>query len=250
MPADEALAGPGGHVPPSDSLPLVLVPGLITSPRLYAPQLPALWQYGPVVIADNTAGTTAGEIASAILATAPPRFALAGLSMGGYIAMEIMRQAPHRVAKLALLDTTARADTPAQTQRRQEQIAISRAGRFSEIAGQQWPLLVSPANLGNNDLWETVRLMAAETGAGAFIRQQQALISRPDSRPDLAAIDCPTMVLVGEHDRLTPPDLAAEIADGIPAAWLVTIPGAGHLSTLEQPGLVTSALEHWLRRAA
>ena len=235
-----------GHVPPAAALPVVLVPGLITSPRLYAGQLPALWRFGPVTIADNTSAGTVGEMAGRILAAAPPRFALAGLSMGGYLALEIMRQAPERVAKLALLDTSARPDTPAQTQRRQAQIAKTRAGNFAEVVAEQWPLYVSPASLGNQALWAVVRLMAEEAGPDAFIRQQHALIARPDSRPHLAAITCPTLVLVGDSDALTPPEMSEEIAAAIPGARLVVIPGSGHLSTLEQPGLVTAALTEWL----
>ncbi len=247
MSAEAEGPAPGqGHVPPAAALPIVLLPGLLTSPRLYAGQLPALWRFGPVTIADNTSASTVGGMASRILATAPPRFALAGLSMGGYLAMEIMRQAPQRVAKLALLDTSARPDTAAQSERRQAQIAKTRAGNFGEVVAEQWPLYVSPAARGNQALQAVVRLMAGEAGPDAFIRQQQALIARPDSRPHLAAISCPTLVLVGDSDLLTPPELSGEIADGIPGARLVTIPGSGHLSTLEQPGLVSAALTEWL----
>jgi pimeloyl-ACP methyl ester carboxylesterase len=238
-----------GHVPPAAALPLVLVPGLLTSPRLYAAQLPALWRFGPVTLADNTAAGSMGGIASSILAAAPPRFALAGLSMGGYLALEIMRQAGDRVAKLALLDTSARPDTPQQTERRRAQIAKTQAGRFAEIPGEQWPLLVSPASRDSGELWDIVRTMAEETGPDAFIRQQLAIMSRPDGRPHLGAITCPTLVMVGDTDALTPPELADEIAAAITGARLVVVPGSGHLSTLEQPALVTEALVEWLSTA-
>lgn len=249
MPADQKAPGPQatqGHVPPAQALPLLLVPGLITSPRLYTGQLPALWRFGPVTVADNTHSDTIEGAASGILATAPPRFALAGLSMGGYIALEIMRQAPDRVARLALLDTSARPDTPAQRERREGQIARTRAGRFAEIPGEQWPLLVHPGSLEDQRLRKIVELMAWETGPDAFIRQQRAIMSRPDSRPHLAAIRCPALVLVGDRDQLTPPELAAEMADGIAGARLVVVPGSGHLSAIEQPDLVTAALLEWL----
>lgn len=229
-----------------ETLPVVLVPGMLTSPRLYTEQLPALWRLGPVMVADNTRGETFGQIATAILAAAPPRFALAGLSMGGGLALAIMRQAAGRVAKLALLDTTARPDTPEQTARRQVLIRKSRAGRFAEVPGDLWPVLVAPARLGDSRVREIVQLMAEETGPEAFIREQGALISRPDSRPGLSSICCPTLVLVGEHDAITPPEVSAEIAAAIPGARLVVIPGSGHLSTIEQPGMVTQALVHWL----
>jgi pimeloyl-ACP methyl ester carboxylesterase len=231
----------------TDPLPIVLVPGLLTSPRLFSEQLPALWHHGPVTIADTTRDTTIAAIASRILAHAPPRFALAGLSMGGYISFELARQAPGRIDRLALLDTSARPDTPELTQRRQAQIALARGGRFAEVADQQFPLLLHPSRQGDPAARELVRLMAAETGAEAFIRQQQAIIGRVDSRPGLGAIACPTLVLVGDGDQLTPPELSAEIAGNIPGARLVVVACAGHLTPLDQPEEVTKALVEWLQ---
>jgi pimeloyl-ACP methyl ester carboxylesterase len=231
----------------TEPLPIVLVPGLLTSPRLYAAQLPALWQHGPVTIADNTRDDTIAAIVSRILADAPPRFALAGLSMGGYICFEIVRQAPDRVDRLGLLDTSARPDTPELTGRRQAQIALARGGRFAEVADQQFPLLIHPSRQGDPSARELVRLMAEETGPEAFIRQQQAIMGRVDSRPGLGAIDRPTLVLVGDCDQLTPPELSAEIAGGIPGARLVVVAGSGHLTPLDQPEEVTKALVEWLQ---
>jgi pimeloyl-ACP methyl ester carboxylesterase len=231
----------------AEPLPIVLVPGLLTSPRLYAAQLPALWQHGPVTIADNTRDDTIAAIASRILADAPPRFALAGLSMGGYICFELARQAPDRVDRLALLDTSARPDTPEVTGRRQAQIALARSGGFAEVADQQFPLLIHPSRHGDPAVRKLVRLMAEETGPEAFIRQQQAIIGRVDSRPGLGAIDRPTLVLVGDSDLLTPPELSAEIAGGIPGARLVVVAGSGHLTPLDQPEEVTKALVEWLQ---
>jgi pimeloyl-ACP methyl ester carboxylesterase len=115
-------------------LPVVLVPGLTCSARLYADQIPALWRLGPVTVADHTRDDSIAAVARRILAAAPPRFALAGLSMGGYIAFEIMRQAPERVAKLALLDTSARGEAPEQTERRKAVIALAKSGRYAEVA--------------------------------------------------------------------------------------------------------------------
>jgi len=230
----------------SEPLAIVLIPGLLCSARLYGEQLPALWRYGPVVLADHTRGDSMAAIARQILAAAPSRFALIGLSMGGYLSFEIMRQAPDRVLRLALLDTTVRADTPEQSARRRAQMAVVREGRFGEIPDAQFPVWVHPARAHDEGLRRIVRLMAEDTGAEAFIRQQTALLSRPDSRPGLAAIRCPTLVLVGDGDQATPPDRAAEIAAGIAGARLVTVPGCGHLSTLERPADVTRALLEWL----
>jgi pimeloyl-ACP methyl ester carboxylesterase len=230
----------------SESLPIVLVPGLNCSARLYAEQIPALWRFGPVMVADQRRDDSIAAIARRILAAAPPRFALAGLSMGGYIAFEIMRQAPQRVAKLALLDTGARPETPEQTQARWPRIELAEAGRFAEVADVQFPLLVHRQRHGDEALKRLVRAMAEETGPDAFLRQQQAIIGRPDSRPGLSANACPTLVLVGDGDELTPPALAQEIAAGIPGARLVVIPECGHLSTLERPQAVTEALVEWM----
>jgi pimeloyl-ACP methyl ester carboxylesterase len=230
----------------ADPLPTVLIPGLTCSARLYAEQIPALWRFGPVTVADHTRDDSMAAIARRILAAAPPRFALAGLSMGGYIAFEIMRQAPDRVAKLALLDTGARAETPEQTERRKIVIALAKSGRYAEVPEIAFPLYVHRNRHQDAALKETVRLMAVETGVEAFLRQQQAIIGRPDSRPGLGAIKCQTLVLVGDGDEATPPELAREIAGAIGGARLAVIADCGHLSTLEQPEKVTAALVDWM----
>jgi pimeloyl-ACP methyl ester carboxylesterase len=231
-----------------NSLPIVLVPGLNCSARLYADQIPALWQFGPVTVADHRRDGSMAAIAGRVLAAAPPRFALAGLSMGGYIAFEILRQAPDRVAKLALLDTGAGAEVPERTAQRKPLMQLAQQGRFADITDDQFPLLAYRKRHGDAALKATVRAMNEETGPEAYCRQQQAIISRPDSRPGLAAIGCPTLVLVGDDDQLTPPVLAREMAAGIPGARLVVVPECGHLSTLERPQAVTAALVDWMRR--
>jgi pimeloyl-ACP methyl ester carboxylesterase len=230
-----------------DALPVVLVPGLTCSARLYAEQIPALWRFGPVIVADHTRDDSMASIARRILAGAPPRFALAGLSMGGYIAFEIMRQAPQRVARLALLDTGARAETPEQTERRKVVIALAKSGRYAEVPDIAFPIYVHRNRLNDADLKRTVRMMAEETGVDAFLRQQQAIMSRPDSRPGFSSIKCLTLVLVGDGDEATPPELAREIAGATTGARLVMIADCGHLSTLEQPEKVTAALVDWMK---
>jgi len=230
----------------TESLPVVLIPGLLCTPRLYGEQLPALWRFGPVTVADHTRDESVEAAAQRILADAPRRFALVGLSMGGYIAFAIMRSSPDRVDRLALLDTTARADAPEQSDRRRAQIALARSGRFAEVVDQLFPVWVHRSHRGDEALRRTVAGMAEDTGPEAFVRQLTTIMTRPDSRPGLAAIRCPTLVLVGDGDEATPPDRAAEIASGIRAARLVTIPESGHLSPLEQPRQVTRALTEWL----
>jgi pimeloyl-ACP methyl ester carboxylesterase len=230
----------------TDALPTVLVPGLNCSARLYAEQIPALWRFGPVIVADHTRDDTLAAIARRILAAAPPRFALAGLSMGGYISFEIMRQAPERVAKLALLDTGARAETPEQTKARLPRIELAKHGRVAEVADVQFPVLVHKSRHSDEALRRLVRTMGEEIGAEVFLRQQTAVMARPDSRPGLAAITCPTLVVVGDGDVLTPPALAREIAAGIRGARLLVIPECGHLPTIERPEAVTKAMVEWM----
>jgi pimeloyl-ACP methyl ester carboxylesterase len=229
-----------------EPLPILLIPGLNCSARLYADQIPALWRFGPVTVADHTRDDSMDAIAAGILAAAPPRFALAGLSMGGYLALAIMRQAPQRVQKLALLDTSARPESPEQTARRKPQIALAQNGRFAEVPALQFPFFVHRNRQGDDALRTRVRLMAEETGAEAFLRQQHALITRADARPLLATIKCPTLVLVGDGDELTPPALSRELADGIAGSRLVIVADCGHLSTMERPEAVNRALVEWM----
>ncbi len=230
----------------TESMPVVLVPGLLCSPLLYANQIPALWPFGPVMVADHRRDDSMDGIARRILAAAPPRFALAGLSMGGYISYAILRAAPERVTRLALLDTGSRADLPEQSERRRAQIELARTGRFAEVPEAFWPLFVHKNRQGDAALKKIILQMAQDTGPEAFIRQQTAIIARPDSRPDLPKIKCPTVIIVGADDALTPPKLSEEIAAAIPNSRLVTIPDSGHLSTLERPDAVNKALVEWM----
>lgn len=226
---------------------LVLVPGLLCTADLFRAQIAALDGRGCVVhVADHSSDASVASIAGRILADAPPRFALAGLSMGGYIAFEIMRQAPERVERLALLDTSARPDMPEQSENRRRLVALAEKKGVAVPAREMFAKLVAPSRADDAELLTTFLAMAEATGTGGFARQQTAIAARPDSRPTLAAIRCPTLVLVGAEDQLTPPPLAEEIAQGIPGARLAVIPGAGHLSTLEAPEAVNDALNGWL----
>jgi pimeloyl-ACP methyl ester carboxylesterase len=225
---------------------LVLVPGLLCTAALWAPQIAALSDIADCTVANHRRHRTMKGIARSILAAAPERFALAGLSMGGYIAYEILRQAPERVQRLALLDTGSRADTPERTAARRNLLA--RAERKGVAYAQKllMPSLIHKARLNDKALVETVIHMAVDTGLAAFERQEAALIGRPDNRPLLARIRCPTLVLVGREDALTPVELAREITRGIPGAKLKIVRDCGHLSTLERPEAVNRALRAWL----
>ncbi len=229
----------------SEPLPVVLIPGLLLDWRLYAPQLPALWPQG-VLLAHHAGEDSMAAIAHRILAAAPPRFALAGLSMGGYLAFEILRQAPQRVARVAFLDTTAQADTPEITAARRAQMQLAAGGGLAQVVEALIPRLIHPQHQGDAALTGLIRDMGRAVGVRGYLNQQAAIIGRPDSRALLGSIRCPALVVVGDHDQLTPPERAAEIAQGIPRARLVVIAGCGHLSTLECPEAVTSALRAWL----
>jgi pimeloyl-ACP methyl ester carboxylesterase len=226
---------------------LILVPGLLCDARLWRAQADALAGTVDCWFADATRSDTMAGLARDLLAAAPfRRFALAGLSMGGYVALEVLRQAPDRVARLALLDTSARADTPEQSQKRREFIALAERGRFLGVTDALVPLLVHPSRLGDEALVATVKAMARSIGGDAFIRQERAIMSRADSLTLLPKIACPTLVLCGREDALTPLARHEEIAAAVAGARLEVIDECGHLSTLEKPREVNAALERWL----
>jgi pimeloyl-ACP methyl ester carboxylesterase len=230
-----------------NTMPILLVPGLVSSPRIFAPVIPDLWRLGPVTVANHIRGDNMGAIARRILAEAPPRFVLAGHSMGGYIAFEIMRQAPERVAKLALINTQARPDTPEATARRRGMIARAQGGDYRGVLDELFPGFVHPSRRDDLSLRQLVYDMGEDVGPEAFARQQMAVMSRPDSRPTLAWIKCPTLVLTGDEDNTIPNSQSVEMADGIPGAKLVILTDCGHLPQVEQPRATADALVEWLR---
>jgi pimeloyl-ACP methyl ester carboxylesterase len=185
-------------------------------------------------------------MATRALAAAPPRFALAGLSMGGYVALEIMRRAPGRARRLILFDTSARKDTEEQSRRRRGLMALTRSGQFRGVTPRLLPLLVHPDRVAEQPLAGEVMAMAERVGKEAFLRQQTAILGRPDSRPDLPRFAVPTLVAVGAQDALTPPDHAEEIAAGIPGARLEVIADCGHLPTMERPAEATALMRDFL----
>jgi pimeloyl-ACP methyl ester carboxylesterase len=185
-------------------------------------------------------------MASRVLASAPPRFTLGGLSMGGYVAMEIMRQAPDRVEKLILADTSARPDTAEQAQRRQGLIELARKGRFKGVTPRLLPSLLAPSHLGDPDITGTIMAMAERVGREAYIRQQSAIIGRIDSRPSLKHIFCPVLIIVGKQDVLSPPEIAEEIASLVQNPNLAIVEDCGHLAPLEQPKIVSRLMASFI----
>lgn len=227
--------------------PIVFLPGLICDARLWRDIIDGFADTMAPMVADLRLDETIAAMASRTLAAAPPRFALAGLSMGGYVALEIMRQAPERVTHLALFDTSARPDNEERRETRRKGIEMIAQGKFIGVSRGLLGSLVAPHHLGT-PLAEEVQAMSERVGGTVYIRQQKAIMDRVDSRPHLAAIDVPTLVGVGALDKMTPPELAEEMAAHIPGAKLVTFPDAAHLPTMENPAPVVDAMRNWLGR--
>ena len=230
-------------------IPLVLVPGLLCDAALW--EYPSRWlgDVAEISIADTLQDDSLASMARRILAAAPDRFALAGLSMGGYVCMEIMRQASDRVTRLALLDTGSRADTEEQTKRRRGLIQLAEIGKFKGVTPRLLPLLVHPDRQTDEPLTSAIIEMSARVGQEAFFRQQRAIMGRPDSRGDFATYDLPVLILCGREDVLTPIGLHEEMAALIGGARLCLVEECGHLSPLERPHAVTALMRDWLLRA-
>jgi len=246
---------PQSSFPPRDSTvimpePLLLIPGLNCTEEAFVPLLPQLWAHGSVMLVNHRRGGSMADIARAVLAEAPPRFALLGFSMGGYIAMEILRQAPDRVTRICFLSTTAAPDTAEQAENRRRMVQLAEGGRFDLVAGANFPNVVHPESLRNAPLQAAHLRMARLTGAEVYVDQQTAILDRPDSRSMLPGITVPTAVIVGEADQVTGVAGAEELAANVPGATLSIIPGAGHLLPLERPGAASAAIVSWLTRRA
>lgn len=232
--------------PMSTRIPLLLLPGLLCDRALWENQINHLKDMADCFVADTTQSDTIDSIARAVLDKAPPRFALAGLSMGGYVAFEILRQAPERALKLALFDTSARPDTQEQQAKRRLLLAMSRTGQFRGVTPRLMPMLIHADRLDDEELTGIVMGMAERVGREAFANQQTAILNRIDSRPFLKDIAVPTLIAGGRQDALTPPELLREMAEGIAGARLEIIENCGHLAPLEKPGAVNGLMREWL----
>jgi len=225
---------------------LVLVSGLLCDDGLWEHQSRYLAETSEIKIADVTRSETMFGMAEAVLAVAPEMFALAGFSLGGYVALEIMRRAPGRVTKLALLDTSARSDTEEQSRRRNHFIQLTREGRFNNVISTLLSLIVHPDRMQDEQLCKNIKEMNLRVGPEIFMRQQAAITGRPDSRKNLSTIKCPTLILCGRQDASTPLEVHEEMSSTIPKARLAIIEDCGHMSTMERPHAVTALLRDWL----
>lgn len=229
---------------------VVFASGQLLTVDCWAPQAVALADDYDLRFADHTRDETISGMAARLLAEAPDRFHLVAHAMGGFTAFEVMRQAPQRVISLVLIATLAPNDGPAQTERRQGYIRLVEDGRFAEVVEERIPILVHPARREDAPLLTVVRRMAADTGAQTFLRQQRAIMTRPDSRPSLGAIRAPSLVLRGAQDGITTPGHVDEIVGAIPHARFEEIPDCGHLPTLEKPQTTNRLLAAWLAEQA
>ncbi|WP_338322854.1 alpha/beta fold hydrolase [Pseudomonas ovata] len=230
------------------TLPLIMLPGLLNDARLWAQQQAVLEKDRSVHIPDLTQDNSIAGMAARVLETAPERFALAALSMGGYVALEILRQAPGRVGRLALFDTMARPDSPARARVRRGLLELAHMGTFKGVTPQLLPKLMHHRSLGTPAA-ELVRAMAQAIGREGFISQQQAIIGRADYSALLAQIRPPTLIVVGEDDQITPVEEAQFMHQQIAGSRLVVIPECGHLPPLEHPQHTCRLLQEWLMGA-
>ncbi len=227
--------------------PPLLLPGLLCDENLWSHQIDSLADIADISVAGLTREDNIEAMAARALSEAPDTFALAGLSMGGYVAQEIMRQAPQRVLRLALLDTSALADSDEQRKRRAGFIGEAQEGKLKAVTARLLPMLIHQDRLDDAELTGTIMAMAENIGQEAFIRQQRTIMSRKDGFDVLSRVNCPTVVICGRQDNLTPPEQHQAMVEAVPGAALVMIEDCGHLSTLERPYAVSAALRYWLQ---
>lgn len=227
---------------------LVLLPGLLNTRRLFQHQIEALSDIADCVVPELWHHDSLAGMAENVLGAVPTTFALAGFSMGGYVSFEILRRAPERIERLSLIDTQAAPDTPEATRRRQGLIEQTAIGRFHGVHPSLLPQIVHKSRLDDAAIVQPILDMACEVGADGFVREQQAIIGRPDSRPMLVEIEVPTVVIVGRQDQATPLARSQEMAADIAQSRLVVLEDCGHMSPLERPEAVTAALRRWLSR--
>lgn len=231
--------------------PLILLPGLMCDATVWRPQLDGLADIATMQVPDYGDRDSLGAMAEQVLAEAPPRFALAGHSMGGRVALEVLRRAPGRVTRLALLDTGhhARPEGSAgetEAQGRHRLLAIAREQGVAAMARDWVQGMVHPRRLGDAALIDAIVAMFARKSAALFAAQIRALLARPEAEGVLAACRLPTLLLAGREDGWSPPERHAEMAALVPGSELAVIDDCGHMSTMEQPAAVNAALRRWL----
>jgi len=226
-------------------IPLLLLPGLLNDAELWRAQIADLSDIADCVVGDQTRGDTLQAVAEDVLAQAPPRFALAGFSLGGFVAQQILRVAPTRVRRLALIGSSIHADSPERAaQRRAQRASVRLPGTFHGFGDRLMRSYIDASRLDDHVLVQRVRAMTTRLGADVFLRQ--SALERPDGHAVLAAYRDPLLIVCGANDRITPPAVSEEMHALAPHSQLRVLPGCGHLAPMEKPDEVSAALRGWL----
>ena len=225
---------------------LILLPGMMCDARLFAPQIAVLNDSMRISVPLPVSAPNMAQLAAEVLADAPDRFALGGVSMGGILAMEIIRQAPQRVTHLALIGTNPFAERDEVKARRTPQMDAVRDGRLAAVMRDEMKPSYFTHRVDNADLLDLTMAMATDLGPDTFIAQSLALRDRTDYEATLRHVTCSTLILCGRHDQLCPVERHEAMKAMIPHARLCIVEEAGHLPTIETPGIVTTALQELL----
>lgn len=228
--------------------PIVLVPGFMSDARVFGPQMAALSVDTPIMVLPTAKCERIEEFASNLIVTAPPKFALAGMGLGGMVAMEVLRRAPDRVTRIALLDSTPLAETPTEAAAREPRIIAARTGRLREVVEQELRATGLANSPYRNDVMALAQDMAQHLGPDVYVRQSRALTRRKDQQSTMRRCKVPALVVCGVENAALPVKRHAFLAELIPHAKLEVIEGAGHLASLEQPEAVTNALRAWQKQ--
>jgi len=236
------------NTPMTDRIPLLLLPGLLNDAELWRAQMADLADIADCTVGDQTRGETLQAVAEDVLAQAPERFALAGFSLGGFVAQQILRIAPERVLQLALIDTSIHADSPERAeQRRSQRASVRLPGKFHGFGDALMRSYIDASRLDDYVLVQRVRDMTARLGAEVFLRQ--SALERPDGHDVLAGYRDPLLIICGANDRITPLAVSEEMHALVPHSQLVVVPDCGHLAPMEKPDEVSAAMRGWLLQA-
>jgi len=225
---------------------LILVPGSLCDERVWQHQAQDLADVADIVIPHLHGLASLEDMARKVLAEAPATFALCGFSMGGRVALEVFRLAPERIARLALLDASVHPVAPGEAERRQPQIDMARSDGLAALARWWNPKIAHPSRHGDTAYMALLESMACTFSPDDYATEVRALLNRPDPLDLLGGIAVPTLILAGEEDPLSTPDRNRAMADAIPGAELLLVPGTAHFPMLEKPDVVSAALRQWL----
>lgn len=226
---------------------LYLLPGLLCDRALWMAQIESLSDKYGIRVADFTKGQSVEEFAASVLDDAPETFSVAGLSMGGYVAFELLRQVPDRIKRVALIDTSPYADEPEHKEFRHAIMEVAKTQGMEEVVETLLGRLIHPSRFIDKDLVRSIDAMAHRIGVEGFIRQQTALLNRQSSEDLLPEIKCPTLIVVGKQDKLTPPKISRDMAQKITHSKLIEIDNCAHMSTMEQPEALSALLHYWMQ---